>query len=385
MRILRTLAIACLAASIAPGQRHKVDINTETPEGKLLQQIGQETDEAKKLALLEDFAKQFPKNANIHWVEGQMVPRYVKGNQFDKIFAPVESLLAADPSDAEMAHAGLKAAEGKKDPDLIVKWAKTTIEAAKKAVASPKPSDEDEEANWKYKVDFGKQVGKYAEYSVFNASLQATDPTTKIKLMEAVKEINPQSEYAVKFDETYFVLYRQMGNAAKAQEIAEALAQKGTANEDMLLLLANGAFEKKDAPKVLDYSQKLVDYLKKAPNPQGVDPAAWEKKKNTSLGAGLWMIGMTHAQASKFPDTDAALREALPYLQGNDQLLAPALFQLGLANYRMGQGGPRAKADLKKIGDAIRFNQQCAAIKSPMQGQAAKNVTVIRSQFPGAK
>jgi hypothetical protein len=51
----------------------------------------------------------------------------------------------------------------------------------------------------------------------------------------------------------------------------------------------------------------------------------------------------------------------------------------------MGRGGPKTKPDLKKISDAIRFNQQCAAIKSPMQGQAAKNVTVIRSEYPGVK
>jgi tetratricopeptide (TPR) repeat protein len=374
-----------MAIGLALGQRTKVDINSETPEGKLLQQIGQEADEAKKLALLEDFQKQFPKDANLLWVQGQLAPMYLKGNRFDAVLPLVEALMAVDSSDAEMAHAALKAAEAKKAPDLIIKWAKVTLDAAKKAAVTPKPSDEDEEARWKYKVDFGKQVGKYAEYSVFAASLQTPDPATRIKLMDAVLEMNPKSEYASKFDAMYFLLYRQMGDAGKAQQVAENSVQKGTANEDMLLLLANGAFEKKDALKVIELSQKLVDYLKSAPNPEGVEAAAWEKKKATSLGAGYWMLGMTHAQASKFPETDAALREALPFLQGNDQLLAPALFQLGLANYRMGRGGPKTKPDLKKISDAIRFNQQCAAIKSPMQGQAAKNVTVIRSEYPGVK
>ncbi len=379
------LSMTLCAAGILHGQRHKVDINGETPEGLLLQQIGQEPDKAKKLGLLEGFTEKFPKNPNLLWVLGQLQPAYLEGKQYDKVFPVAEKLLAADPSDAEMAHGALKAAEAKQDPDLVIKWAKATAESAAKAAALPKPSDEEEEERWKYKVDFGKQVGKYAEYSVYAASLQAADPATRIKLMDAIPAVNPKSEYLNKLDQVYFATYRQMGDNAKANALAEKSAAGGTANEDMLLLLANGAFEKKDAPKVLEYSGKLIEYMKAAQVPRGADPAAWEKKKSTSLGAGYWMAGMTHAQASKWKETDESLREGLPFMQGNEAMLAPALFQLGLANYRMGQGGPKTKPDLKRIADAIKYNQQCAAIKSPMQGQAAKNVAVMRQQYPTAK
>jgi hypothetical protein len=49
------------------------------------------------------------------------------------------------------------------------------------------------------------------------------------------------------------------------------------------------------------------------------------------------------------------------------------LFYAGLANYSM-----------KNIPDALKFNQQCAAIKSPFQAKAAENVRVMRSQGAGA-
>ena len=55
MRALVYLAAAGLICLPAMGQRTKIDINTETPEGQLLQQIGTEQDPEKKLALLEQF------------------------------------------------------------------------------------------------------------------------------------------------------------------------------------------------------------------------------------------------------------------------------------------------------------------------------------------
>ena len=58
---------------------------------------------------------------------------------------------------------------------------------------------------------------------------------------------------------------------------------------------------------------------------------------------------------------------------------APALFQLGLANYQMGRGKNR-----QQLQDALSFLKQCAAIKSNYQAQAQKNVTVIMKETGAA-
>jgi len=39
---------------------------------------------------------------------------------------------------------------------------------------------------------------------------------------------------------------------------------------------------------------------------------------------------------------------------------------------------------MKNVNDALRFNQQCAAIKSPFQAKAAENVRVMKQQGAGA-
>ncbi len=64
----------------------------------------------------------------------------------------------------------------------------------------------------------------------------------------------------------------------------------------------------------------------------------------------------------------AALKEG--QRETNAALKPEVLFLLGFANFKM-----------DNIVDALKFNQQCAAIKSRFQAQAAKNVAVIRSQY----
>ena len=154
----------------------------------------------------------------------------------------------------------MKAAEGKKDADLIVKWAATTVDSAKKAEASKQPEDEDEVALWKHKVDFAKQVQKYAEYSLYAASIQEPDLNKKLVLMDALSQRHPQSEYLPKLSEQYFLIYRQLGNADKAVAVAEKEAAANTASEDMLLVATDYYFSKKDYDKTLSYSGKPSTY-----------------------------------------------------------------------------------------------------------------------------
>ena len=95
---MRILLLALLLAAGALAQRHKVNINTETPEGQALQQIGQEADDAKKLAMLEKFTQDYAKSENLPWVYTQMQPLYTKANQPDKALEMLSSGTVNDPA-----------------------------------------------------------------------------------------------------------------------------------------------------------------------------------------------------------------------------------------------------------------------------------------------
>jgi tetratricopeptide (TPR) repeat protein len=363
---LTILAVGLLVA-VGPvlAQRHKPTINTETPEGRLLQAIVQEP-EAGKLVLLEQFATQYPRHEAVAWVYSLMIPAYAKVNQLDKQLDVCGKLLAIDPQDVESAHECLNGAEAKKDPDAVKKWALQTSDAARKAAASPKPKDDDEVEGWKKRVEYAKQVDTYTEYSLYNTVLQTADPKKKIELGDALEQNSPQSQYLGQVRTAQFLAYQRLGDKENAVRVAEKAIEKDPNNEDMLLAAAEYYMNKKDAAKTLAYSTKATELMSAKPAPQGVAVADWEKKK----GLGYWMAGVTYSGQNKFPQADAALREALPYIKGNEHLMPSALFHLGLANYKS-----------EKIIDALKFFEQCAALKSPFQLQAQKNIRAIRTQY----
>ena len=82
------------------------------------------------------------------------------------------------------------------------------------------------------------------------------------------------------------------------------------------------------------------------------------------------MTGALYSSQGKFTEADTELRTALPLLEGNDQIKAGALFNLGLANQK-----------LNKLEDAVKFYEQCITIQSPYQSLAAGNLKGLKSRY----
>lgn len=371
------VAVFALVLATAPAwtQCHKLsEINTATPEGQLLQKAGTEEDAAKKLALQEEFASQYPQNDAAGWVYEQLLASYLKANNADKALAAGEKLATLPPECVEDAQQTLKAAELKKDPDLVLKWSAKTAELAQKVVASPKPQEADEVENWKARVDYASQVNTYTEYSLYAMSLQTADPKKQVALLEALQQRNPKSEYFAKAVDTLFVAYQKSGAPDKAVAFAQHVADSGQASEDMLLILTDDAAKKKEGEKVHTYSAKLVEVMSSKPKPDGVADADWTKRKNTILGLAYSLDGKQSFNEGKLAQADADLRKSLPLVEENAALKTEVLFYLGLANYKM-----------EKAQDAYTFFKACAAVKSPFQAQATKNLTAIRTQYHGLK
>jgi tetratricopeptide (TPR) repeat protein len=373
---MRTLAILIVFACTALGQRHKLEeVDAEKPEGKLLQQFLQENDEAKKTALMEQFAAEYPKLETTAWVLEQLQGIYVKANQPDKIIATGQKLLAMDPDDPEAALHCLKAAEAKKDVPQILAFSAKTSANARKIATSPQPKEADAVETWKHQVEYAKQVDTYADYALYRAALESRESKTTVALIEALQQRSPQSEYTAKSYETLFVAYRQAGANDKAVALAEKVIATGEPNEDMLLVVAdNYSQQKKEPEKVHQYSARIVELMSKKNKPEGVSEADWNSRKNLVMGLARYMSGKLYEIQNKHAQADTELRAALPLVEGNANLKPEVLFYLGQANYRM-----------EKIQEAVNFFRQCAALQSPFRGQATKNVQVIQAQYRGIK
>jgi len=371
---MRAAALLVAFSLTALGQRHKIEeVNSEKPEGKLLQQIMQESDAGKRTALLDQFASQFPKDPGMPWILEQLQVSYVKAGDSDKIIAAGDKLLALDPDDPEAALQCLKAAETKKDPALVKKYSIATSAAARKLSGRPQPKEADEVAAWKNEVDYAKQVDQYADYAAYRAALEARDPKVVIELATVIRDRSPNGEYAGKVVQQLFLAYRQAGENAKAVELGEKVLLTDQSNEDMLLVVADSYMQqKKDPEKVHAYTAKIVELMASKQKPEGVSDADWTNRKNLVTGIAHYMNGKLYYNETSFGKADAALRAALPLVDAS--LKPEVLYMLGFANYK-----------LEKPQDAANYYKECAALKSGFQATAAKNLLGLKNQYHGIK
>ena len=357
------VSLAFAAAAQLPS--HKLVIDTSTPEGELLQQIATQTEDAKKLAAMEQFVSKYPSHEALTWVYGQLQPLYIKTGYFDNALDIGNRLLVIDPRDLDATYNNLKAAEGKKDWDLVVKWAIETSRIARQPEENSALADR------------AKQMDLYCEYSLYASALQSGNSQKTIALVETLEQINPRSQYLPKVYRSYFNAMRQNGQAEKAGVKAEKMAESNAASPEVLLVAADFELQKKTQPeKVFEYASRLLETLNTQPKPDGVTDAVWAKKKQSMLALGNWMQGVVYSAQGKWLEADKSLRAAVPDTQ-DQQVRASGLFYLGEADYRIAKMG-RDKAWMQ---EALKFSEQSAAIESPLQTQAQLNVRKIRGEL----
>ena len=191
--ILRCAVLFVLVCTVSFAQGLVIEVNTE--EGHLLQKVDSETNPAKKLALLEEFANTFPNHEAITWVLDHIQSSYVDAGKFDKAMEVGTRILGLDPDDVAAAHNCLKSAQSRNDAELIKLWADLATQIARKVKASHKPEEPDRVVEWQQKIEYAKQVEQYTEYALYLTAVQSKDSKVKSSLIETLEQKNPGSEY----------------------------------------------------------------------------------------------------------------------------------------------------------------------------------------------
>src|SRR5438105_1486753 len=104
-------------------QRQNFIINVGTPEGLILQSIGQESDDAKKLQLMQEFLEKYPQHEGAGWVAAQLEAVYTKDKLYDKALEAAGKVGAESPNELDVAFNAVKAADAKGDAEQVKKWA----------------------------------------------------------------------------------------------------------------------------------------------------------------------------------------------------------------------------------------------------------------------
>ena len=93
------------------------------------------------------------------------------------------------------------------------------------------------------------------------------------------------------------------------------------------------------------------------------------------MGRAYFIVGSVACDRNQYLNADKNLRAALPLIKGNNGMLQPALFCLGVANYNLSN----MTANKAKMVEAAKFSEQAAAIQGPLQDQAYKNASAMKA------
>jgi len=147
----------------------------------------------------------------------------------------------------------------------------------------------------------------------------------------------------------------------------------------MLMAVADYHFHKDaahDRQVVIANTARVIEVIDRA-RPQSMSDDEWTRKKFKMLGMAYYMGGMSNSLNSSFAKAEPLLRAALPYLRDNAAEEAATLYHLGMANYRLAE----MSGDRNRPVEALKYMRRCAAMKSPYQQQAQKNVEGIKAEY----
>jgi len=365
------LAMPCALPVLAQEKQNFV-FNPSTPEGQILQALGQETDDARKVTLGQDFLAKYPKHEAAGWVASQVESGLLAQKDYDKVLQVADAAYANGP-DMDAAYYALKAAVEKNDIELTKKWSARTAEAAAKIVAANKtPADDDA----KHQLEYAKEVSEYSEYALYVIALKA-QPKEEVDLVDTLIKQNPKSQYLSEVANSYFAALGKAGEGAKICPAADKMAIDK--NAEAMVQAADCAWRANRGPAVSSYANKAVEAINTRPKREGVSDADWATQKSALLGTAQFYAGVGNALDMRWGPANKALRAALPSVKSNSQLYGIALFYLGLANYQLGK--PIGDKAQMRVG--MKYFQESSGIANPMQDQASRNAKLVLAELGG--
>ena len=196
--------------SLTAQEKQNFVINVGTPDGQLLQSLGQETDDLKKVSIAEDFLAKYPKHEAAGWVAAQLEAGLLAEKDNDKVLEVADAAYATGP-DMDAAYYALEAAVAKEDAALAKKWSARTSEAARKIISSTKASTD---ADDKQYLEHAKEVDEYSEYALYVLALKA-QPKEEVDLVDTLIKQNAKSQYLPQVATSYFAALGKAGEATK--------------------------------------------------------------------------------------------------------------------------------------------------------------------------
>ncbi|HKH99919.1 MAG TPA: hypothetical protein VJ999_12490 [Candidatus Sulfotelmatobacter sp.] len=363
------LVLFSLILSIVQGsaQVDRIVIAAGTDEDHALQDISNEQDQQKKLAMYEEFVQKFASNpAAVAYGNWQISQTYQIAGDLTKALDYGDKALAGSPHNLDILVSQTNVAQQAKNNAKIMEYTAQGGEVCASVGKQPKPEGMSDE-------DFARKVSDekssiqsscdFLETSGLNVISSENNAKTRMAYIDKFTAAFPDSKYQEVVSNLALDALSQLKDNARLVAFGEKILAGNPNSLPALLLLAN--FYADDAKpgsaaKAMTYAQKAIDVAK-------ADAPDADKSRKISAGVAHNTIGWVYLKQEKTAAGIPELKTAAALLKGqDDQQYARALYGLGFAY---------GKAN--KLTEARAVLTEAVKIPGPLQAMSQELLTKV--------
>jgi tetratricopeptide (TPR) repeat protein len=319
-------------AAFSRGQIENIVIPAGTPEDQALQAITKEPDDQKKLAMYEDFLKQFSSNpAAVAYANWQISQAYQGTGDLQKALDYGDKALASAPHSLDILVSQASIAQQLKNNPKLLDYAVRGGEVYNSIGKAPKPegvSDQDFASHVQEQKDGAKTSYDFLEAAAFNVIVDDTNAKSRMNDIDRFTPAFPNSRFDEPIASYAMMSLTELKDTTRVVAYGEKALAANPNNLPALLLLA-GTYVEDPKPggvaKSVTYAQRAVAVAK-------ADAPDADRTRKLSGGVAHSTMGYAYMKQEKTAAAITELKSAAGLLKGvDDQQYAVALYRLGYA------------------------------------------------------
>jgi tetratricopeptide (TPR) repeat protein len=346
-----------VVAPLSLAQIENIVIPAGTPEDRALQAITKEPDDQKKLAMYEDFLKQFSSNpAAVAYGNWQISQAYQSAGDLQKALDYGDKALASAPHSLDIFVSQASIAQQLKDNSKLLDYSVRGGEVYNSIGKGAKPegvSDQDFASHTEEQKNSAKNSHEFLEAAAFNVIVDETSAKARMADIERFTPAFPNSRFDESIASYAMMSLSDLKDTARVVAYGEKALAANPNNLAALLLLA-GTYV--DDPKPGSVA-KAATYAQRAVATAKADAPDADHTRKLSAGVAHSTVGYAYMKQDKTAAAIPELKSATALLKGlDDQQYAVALYRLGYAY-----------AKLSRVTEAREVLTEGAKIPGPVQ------------------
>ena len=328
--LLVTFLLAVAPLSLT--QIENIVIPAGTPEDQALQAITKEPDDQKKLAMYEDFLKQFSSNpAAVAYGNWQLAQAYQGAGDLQKALDYGDKALASAPHSLDILVSQASIAQQLKNNAKLLDYAVRGGEVYNSIGKAPKAegiSDQDFATHVQEQKDGAKSSYEFLEAAAFNVIVDETNAKARMNDIDRFTPAFPNSRFDEPVASYAMMSLSELKDTTRVVAYGEKALAANPNNLPALLLLAGTYVED---PKPAGVA-KAVIYAQRAVAAAKADAPDADRTRKLSAGVAHSTLGYAYMKQEKTVVAITELKSATALLKGvDDQQYAVALYRLGYA------------------------------------------------------